>query len=466
MVPSIRLNLGITGAATLATAGIGFLTVSLATLRLGPTEYGVYAMGAMVSAAITMVAGMSANLVLAANVQNADPVRRRALLSTAVFLTTGTALALALAIGLAWPALAEAVPVLRPVPVPGILMLLAGSVASMPWVIAGNYLVYTGGIRAHAAASVAQSLLGAAGLLVALFVFDLGGLALFVGAGVAALTQGAFAAVLLRGQIAAAFDLSWARAFLTQGGYGFLAGIADAANSVLERSLLSGYAGLHFLGLYAHSLQYRSALDGVGGAIGRSVIPVTLGEAREAVPLFPRTGRVWRYYHAALVCLGIAWALVGREAIGVLTHGKFIEAAPWVTAWIVYNLIAYSGRPQLGFVMARGHGHAFSLITAGSKLVAALCLVLLVPTTGAVGAVIAAFAQIVIVRVALAWFAARKAWVPFQDRFVVLGGGAVFAVLALVEGLAPPPTLRFAIAVIAVLAGAVWLVRLRPLRVA
>jgi O-antigen/teichoic acid export membrane protein len=466
MVPSIRLNLGITGAATLVTAGVSFLTLPLATLRLGPTEYGVYAMGTMVSAAVTMIAGMSANLVLAANVQTADPAQRRALLSTAVLLTTGTALGLALALTLGWRGMAAAVPVLQPVPFAGILLLLAGSVASMPWVIAGNYLVFTGELRVHAAATVVQALLGAAALLAALFVLDLGGLALFVGAAAAALTQGVFAAIALRRDLDLAFDPAWARAFLTQGGYGFLAGIADAAGSVLERSLLSAFAGLHFLGLYAHSLQYRGALDGLGAAVGRSVIPVTLGEAREAQPLFPRTGRVWRCYHGALVCLGLGWALLGREAIGLLTHGKFVDAAPWVAAWIVYNLVAYSGRPQLGFVLARGHGRAFSLITAASKLVAVLCLLVLVPTIGAVGAVIAAFAQIVAVRVALAWFAARKLWLPFQDRLVVLGGGAVLGALALVELLAPPPELRLAAAIAVALAGAGWLSGFRPLRFA
>jgi O-antigen/teichoic acid export membrane protein len=193
---------------------------------------------------------------------------------------------------------------------------------------------------------------------------------------------------------------------------------------------------------------------------------VTLGEAREVQPLFPRTGRVWRCYYGALVCLGLGWALLGREAIGLLTHGKFVDAAPWVAAWIVHNLVAYSGRPQLGFVLARGHGRAFSLITGASKLVAMLCLLVLVPTIGAVGAVIAAFAQIVAVRVALAWFVARKLWLPFQDRLVLLGGGAVLGTLALVELLAPPPELRLAAAIAVALAGGGWLWGFRPLRFA
>jgi O-antigen/teichoic acid export membrane protein len=459
MAPSIRLNLGITGAATLVTAAVGFLTVPLATLRLGPTEYGVYAMGGMVSAAITMIAGMSVNLVLAAQIQTQDRAERRVLLSTAVLLTSGTALALAASIALGWHAMAAAIPVLRPIPVAGILLLLGGSVASMPWVIASNYLVYTGEMRAHATASVAQSLVGAAALLISLFVFDLGELALFIGAGVAALTQGIFAASLLRREIRPVFDPTWARAFLTQGGYGLMAGVADAANSVIERSLLSSFAGLRFLGIYAHSLQYRTALDGVGAAIARSVIPVTLGEAREEQRRFPRTGRVWRYYYGALICLGIACALIGREAIALLTHGKFSEAAPWVTAWIVYQLIAYSGRPQLGFILAHGHGRAFSLITTLSKLTAMLCLIVLVPMIGPEGAVVAAFAQIVVVRLALAGWVARKTSLPFQDYLVVLGGSAVLGTLALVEWLAPAPEFRFAIAFMAGLAGAACLLR-------
>jgi O-antigen/teichoic acid export membrane protein len=466
MTPSIRLNLGITGAATLVTAGVSFLTVPLATLRLGPAEYGVYAMGSMVSAAITMIAGMSANLVLAAHVQTEDPARRRALLSTAILLTSGAAATLAGSIAMGWHAMAAAIPVLRPIPFEGILLLLAGSVASMPWVIAGNYLVYTGGIRAHATASVVQSLVGAAALLVSLFVFDAGGLALFIGAGVAALMQGVFAASLLRRHIGLVFDPAWARAFLTQGGYGLVAGTADATNSVIERSLLSSFAGLQFLGIYAHSQQYRTALDGVGAAIARSVIPVTLGEAREEQRRFSRTGRVWRHYYGALICLGIVCALIGREAIGLLTHGKFSDAAPWVTAWVVYQLIAYSGRPQLGFVLAHGHGRAFSLITALSKLTAMLCLMTLVPTIGAGGAMVAAFAQIVVVRLTLAWWAARKVWLPIQDGLVVLGGGAVLGTLAVVEFLSPAPEFRLATTVVVALAGAVWLLRGQQLRFA
>ena len=71
---------------------ISFATLPIATLLLGPTEYGMYALLTSITALVTGIAGMSSSYPLAAHFKNQDEAGRRALVTTLVALNLMIAL--------------------------------------------------------------------------------------------------------------------------------------------------------------------------------------------------------------------------------------------------------------------------------------------------------------------------------------------------------------------------------------
>ncbi|MEX2642219.1 MAG: lipopolysaccharide biosynthesis protein [Acetobacterales bacterium] len=431
-------------------SAVSFALLPLMTLVLGPRDYGTFALVTAVTSFGTALSTLGAGYVLAQRWPTAAEDERRRLVTSLLLLSVVVALAFALLLPAAWQQAAAYWDVAAEVPELGIRLGAATVAFAAPWILASEVLTLDGRATAFATVMVAQTLCSAAASLTALFVFDFGVLALFLGALAGAVATGIGGILCLTGWLRPGFDRQVAADTVKLGVPLSVSNLLDIATQIAERTLLSAQVGLSALGIYSHSQSYLNIAQAGIKPVVRAAWPISLGEARDADSVFGRTARVWRIGYLMLTGAGLLFATFGRDIVGLLTHGKFVDAAPFAALWMALLLVRLSGRPQLATLFAYGRGYAISKVGIASNALALALLLLLVPRIGLAGAVAAAFAQAAATRL-LYWFVVRHDRVtPMQDGWPVGGVALIGATLAAVELAQPDASLR-ALLLVAVL---------------
>lgn len=423
-------------------SAVSFALLPLMTLVLGPRDYGTFALVTAVTSFGTALSTLGGGYVLAQRWPVAQEDERKRILTSLLVLSAVVALLFALLLPIAWREAALYWDVAAEVPELGVRIGAATVAFAAPWILASEVLTLDGRAVALATVMVTQTLCSAAASLTALFVFDLGGLALFVGAFAGAAATGIGGLLCLTGSLLPAFDRRVATDTAKLGVPLSISNLLDIATQIAERTLLSAQVGLSALGIYSHSQSYLNIAQAGIKPVVRAAWPISLGEARDAASDFARTGRVWRIGHLMLVGAGLLFATFGRDLIGLLTHGKFAEAGPFAALWMALLLVRLSGRPQLATLFAFGRGYSISKVGIASNLLAIVLLLVLVPRVGVAGAVAAAFAQAAATRL-LYWFIVRHdRATPMQDAWPVAGVALIGATLAVAEMAEPDAALR------------------------
>ncbi len=134
---------------------------------------------------------------------------------------------------------------------------------------------------------------------------------------------------------------------------------------------------------------------------------------------------------------GVGAALFGRAIIGLLTHGKFDAAGPYVALLVGVVLVQISGRPQYAELIANGRGRYLSVCNVVAAVGSVATLVALVHWFGLFAAVAASYVQFLLFRVATGIDPFSTARLPFQDQGAVLGLVVIVLMVAGVEYFEP-----------------------------
>ncbi len=404
-------------ASSVLTTLISFVSLPLATRILGPANYGVFALGGTVAAFGSIMATLGTTFFISNTFAGAGHPERRQLISTLVartaLLSAGWGVVI-LGISLA---LRGHLTLLDEVPLRGLALVLLGATLATPWTIAVDVLTVEGKAAWFSFSLIVQALANSIVLLVSLYVFDLGGLSLFVGSFAGSVAVLVTSIILLRQYLS--LRLGLARTRLGQRQFVPMQAL-EAVQPVVERTLLARYTGFVQLGNYAHSIAYRSMFLQGMNAVNRATWPVTLDEAKGRTA-FAVTGRVWAAMHLAVTMVAVPFILFGDLLISVLSNDKLTPAWVFLAPWFVLVLLQTSGKAATGVLYATGVSSTVAKLGFVSNAVALVALVLFVPFFGAVGVVSALLLQAFVFRVAIQLLARRRRPIPFQDWGVVLG---------------------------------------------
>lgn len=406
-------------AASLVVAATSFVMLPLTTRVLGPHDYGVFALATVLVGAAAWAWSPGAGFLLTARWSAAPLDERTRLVST--LLATGAAATLA------WSGLvlavylgaADDIEFLGQLPRSGVALAVAGTMLGSPWAVASTTLTLEGRATAAGAVAVGQALVGAATTLICLFVLDTGVVALFAGFFVGGLVPLAFAAHALRPYVRSVFEPRFAREALRAGFV--LAQLLESLQSLVERILLSRFAGLATLGLYTHSQRYAQVAHQASKSVSLGVWPVTLAEARDPTGVFSATRRTWYVVHVAVAATGLAVVSFGEDIIGTLTNDRFTEAHVYLAPWFVLLLLQLSAKPEVGTLYALAPPRVVSRLSAGSTALGVALTAILVPYFEAPGAAGALIAQAALYRLLVRRPARRLRRVPFQDAWAFYG---------------------------------------------
>ena len=136
----------------------------------------------------------------------------------------------------------------------------------------------------------------------------------------------------------------------------------------MERWLINLLVGLHVLGLFFHAQQYRAAITSIIKIPIKGLWQTTLSEAMAPQPTFTKLRPVWAWIDNLVFVVGFMFILVGGELLGLLTHGKFSDAAPFAAVWMAITLMQNAGRPFASLLIARGEAVKFGRICLKTTL--------------------------------------------------------------------------------------------------
>lgn len=408
------------------------MTLPAATYVLDPADYGLYAQVTAFTTVGSVIATLGSGVVLAAHFPVLDSMERSRLIST---MSLGGVLffcVFAVVFLLGWKLVLTTWPGWLEVPPLAIYTALIAAGLSFPWSIALDVITLEGRAMTYSVTTIVQSIVSALVLLGSLYLLELDVLALFL-----SLLASSFVCFLGAATVLYPYWRERPRAkwlSLT-----FRCGIPTAfsqgletTSTLVERSMLSAHAGYSQLGIFTHSQQYRAFVGTGIKALARTMWPISLGEARGGNS-YVKTGVTWNAAYVSITVAGILFATLGRDAISFLSHGKFTEAYILASLWMASLLVQNAGKPHTAALYASGRGHHFGYMLNVTTAIGIGLLVLLVPIIGIYGAALATFSAQILFRVGIRLLL-RKARVPNQDLWVILGVGLILLVLfAVVE---------------------------------
>ena len=323
-------------------------------------------------------------------------------------------------------------------------MAVAAGLLNTLWAVCVEILTIEGRAKRYAVTTFAQALANIIAVLAAVFLVEDVDNALFWGFLAAAIVGFAGAVLLLYQWLVFSISREWCAQASRGAKASVVAALSENGKVALERSYLGAMLGIFSLGVYAHAQYYKGAAMAALNAISRSVLPTALREAQDDEPNFPDTLRLWAVVQAFVVSAVLGFALVGREVVGWLTHGKFLAAAPLATVLMIVLLLQTSAKPHMTLLLSRGRGSIIANLNTLSVAISVIWLLVSVPWMGVWGAVSALALQIVIHRVGVYRAANAVCRIQFSDQWVVTGVVVSGLFLATIHFFDPSIALRSA----------------------
>jgi len=427
--------------ASLIQAVVAIVGIPLTTHFLDPRDFGAFALISSLVGVFSLIAEMGGTVVLSGHLRAASPDEAKVLLSTVVATSAVVAVACGGTLYRAWPELAPLLGI-SGLPQAAIALAAASIVPSAIWSSLFVYGLVSGRASFVSRLTVLLSLASFAGTMIGLYSFHLGGVALFLGAFVGPAVTALVGLGGLWGNFAPRISRRWLREIARTAPSAIAAGLSGGAQTVVERSTLSSYAGATVVGLYSHSQQYSAYFARVVKAVSNAVWPTALDEAADRNSKFERLGRAWMPVYAGLTCVGVLFAFFAPEIVTLLSHGKFTAAAPLVPIWVAYILLQNAAKPATATLYSVGRGASVSRAQMVSTMLGIGLLVILVPFFGQWGAAASLFASMFSFRVIMNTMASRVRSLPFQDGWVIGGCIVILAATAVETFLAPSLALK------------------------
>ncbi len=378
-----------------------------------------------------------------------------ALVSTVLTLVVGSATLLAVLILVGFLSVGRASTLVTSLPLAAVMFALLDMVASCGWGVATSVAILSRRTRTHATLTSIRVVASPTAVLIALFGLQVHGpMALFAGVAVGGLVSVLGTWIIVLPYLQPVFDSRIAREVL--GGGGWLRSLANSVemfHRLVERWALASFVGVRATGLLSHAQIYPNMLMMSVRPALQSAWPNLCEEARVSEPSFPRSRHLVHLIGLGIIVAALVMALVGQEMISLLTHGRFIEAAPYAAILTAVAGLRLAGRPQHAVVVANGICRR-RRVGQWTCALAGLLVLAFVPECRLGGAVAALIGYALAFLTLLHYLSRRIRPAPILDLPVV--GGFVTTVLAVfwVATFQPSLSLRLGLAILVCVIGA------------
>lgn len=405
---------------SIGTPLLGLITLPIFTTKLGLEHFGVFALGSALAGVVSATSGSVSTVSLPLELGQRSQAERGPFLTAVLLLSLAVGFGTCVAVfGLY--CLAKKIFSLEWLTPLAITLAICAALLNSLWAVCTEILTIDGRAKLYAVTNIVQVLGSACIVTVALFIFDDLENALFWGFLSAAVVGAVATVYALRHWLDMRTVLPWISSAGRGGVAAVIASLTETGKVALERIYIGAFLGVSPLGMLAHAQYYKNVSMIALNALSRGVWPTALSEGREPQPTFFQTLQMWKYVQQFVAMLTVGFALLGREIIGILTHGKFVDATPYAVALLLVLLVQTAAKPHLAILSARGQGHIIANLNTVSVVIGFVWLLISTPFFGLWGAVSAVMMQAVIHRVAVFAYARLMYRLPFTDFWIVAG---------------------------------------------
>ncbi len=408
---------------------IAFIMVPLTTAKLDPKDFGLYALLHSFGFLVVSFSMLGSGFLWAAYFPHLNEQEKSPFVTTLILVGICTCILWTLIFLLLWPLYGYFHLGLGKKDFLFYALILAGAVASYPWIHAIDYLTLDMKAANYAAIMIIATIFSALTTIFCLYHLNLHILSLFIGQLANSIILGAGSLYVLRHYLKPTPSGKWVKTLFLKGFPTVPGNICESGGLVLERNVIGSQLSLSVLGLYTHSQSYRNIVSVGIKALARTIWPESLSEAWAKSNDFPRTRAAWGPLFIMLTVGGLLSGALGKETIDILTHGKFTEAAAYVTCWFIFIAIQNAGKEHTAVLYAHGKSVFITYLTVICQVIFIGLLFVLIPAFGVWGAITAAICQQFLYRVFVQFRAGRIQNVPFNDKIVVIS--SIFIAIAL-----------------------------------
>ncbi len=420
MLPTLGRRTIVYMASSFFRISLTLVTLPLMTKHLNAEDYGTFAIAVSVGAVFAILPQVGSSIAFVRGFHGATAEVRKDFVSSMMLLSTAIGITAAAVYVVFWVGIFRGIFDIN-VDLTYLALLCIGlSIVSAGWATAvSEALTLEGRANWFSGVTISRDLFGAIVSVVALYGFDAGVQALFIGHAASSLADIVAGFVVLWRHLAWRLSLQYVISILTDIKL-TITQFIDVGGRAVERTIVSKALGLDVLGIVSHSLSYESIMMTVVKAMTRSTWPENLAEAKRPSSDFRISKAVTGVI--ALVCTmgAIVLATVGYNIIGLLTHNKFNAAAYFAAAWVANIAISTTGIAPKAAVYAAGR----SSLLAGSMIVGRLlsiaALFFLIDWLQQTALIVAALLAALAIKAVVFWGISRTRAIPFQDTPVLV----------------------------------------------
>jgi O-antigen/teichoic acid export membrane protein len=198
-----------------------------------------------------------------------------------------------------------------------------------------------------------------------------------------------FSVIYIRKYIAPKISAKWLKEIIKLSLPVIPLNIFEVISNSLDRFFIERWVSLSGLGIYTHSLYYRKMFMKPQKAFSRTYSPEVLEAISEGNGVKLEKARDYlKKWFGLLAIVGMGVVLFAKEAIDLLTHGKFTAAAPLVSLWFILILIYSFGIPYTQFLFIHKKIKFVFLSEMILSIISWIIIVLSVYFFGAMGAAV------------------------------------------------------------------------------
>ncbi|WP_164924813.1 lipopolysaccharide biosynthesis protein [Thermodesulfovibrio yellowstonii] len=231
-------------------------------------------------------------------------------------------------------------------------LILLATLFTALWPTISYFIVLQQKGRLHAIFEIIPWLCGAITTIVSLSVFNFSTLALFLNPLVSGLTSFLLGLWYIKNYIKPIIVKKWLTEIFKVGIPSILVNLVDILTSVLSRYFIQKWINLSQLGIYSHSESYKTIFTMGTKAFSRSFVPPLLEAFSKNTSTEKIETQLKRWY-GLLGLAGVFVTLFSYEIVNILTHGKFVKAAPLVPIWFFLILSFTYGMPGTQFLLVQ-----------------------------------------------------------------------------------------------------------------
>lgn len=439
------------------TSAISFISLPILTYRLDAEDYGAFGLGIVFASLIAGVGSLGVMVYLGG--QQLSDEQRGDGVKTAVFGAISGGLVVTVSVAIIWWAVRNWFPDLISVQVEMLTLIAIIGLCGAFNAVASDTMVHFGSARAYSVCTIAQALTFALTAYFVAFHWRADATALYAGAAAGAIAQSVLGMVSLRRHLHGRVSREAAIALWSVAKPTVAINYLDHLKTLMERWIISLTTNMHVLGLFFHSQQYRSIINLVTKVPVRGLWQTALSEAAEPRPKFRDMRAAWVGIDGLIFLAGIMFVLVGGELIGLLTHGKFSDAAPYAAVWMAITLAQNTGRPYVFVLIARGKAATFSNLSLKSNLVVFFGVPMALFVFGVWGVFVAIGAGALVTWILSRREALKVAEVEFADVRPAFLAAAVIASQLMISHFQPDLSARATLLFVALVGFLVGIVR-------